>query len=180
MKTLLKPYRNSIKTYLNLDKTYLKPQHNSIKIPMKPKYSQVSAPAARASPGKAPGRQEGHQPTMRGASGSTGCRTVRFALASRARRLLRGSEASGKHDHLGFDVWMVWAAFWAKVGPRIPLNGSGSENGAERTYKCARKPIMKPFRGQFLVQAKNSGRQGLRGPETAIRALMRSPLLQPF
>ncbi len=39
-----------------------------------------------------------------------------------------------------------------EVGPRTPLNGPGSKNGAERK---PRKRIISSFRGQFLVQAKN-------------------------
>jgi hypothetical protein len=49
----------------------------------------------------------------------------------------------------------VLGRFFAAVGPKTPLNGSGSKNGAECTTKQPRKPIIRPFRGSFLIQAES-------------------------
>ena len=35
--------------------------------------------------------------------------------------------------------WPVFGRFPAKLGPRTPLNGPGSKNGAERTYNQPRR-----------------------------------------
>ncbi len=67
------------------------------------------------------------------------------------------------------DVWWIClvcgGAFWpflvvlgqlvAQVGPRTPLIGSGSKNGAERTQNQPRGPIRMRFRDHFLVRAHN-------------------------
>ncbi len=50
--------------------------------------------------------------------------------------------------------WWLFGRFPAKLGPKTPLNGSGSKNGAERTYNQPRRPIQIPFRDQCLFDHK--------------------------
>ncbi len=52
--------------------------------------------------------------------------------------------------HLRFS-YLVFGPVWAKVGPKTPLNESGSENGAERPQKWPQGPILAPFRGSFMI-----------------------------
>ena len=39
----------------------------------------------------------------------------------------------------------------AELGPETRCNGSGSNNGAERTQNEPRRPSIRPVRGEFLV-----------------------------
>ncbi len=55
-----------------------------------------------------------------------------------------------------FLYFVVFGRLLAKVGPRTPFDGSsGSKLDAERIYNWPSNLITKPFRGEFLAQAKN-------------------------
>ena len=54
-----------------------------------------------------------------------------------------------------FWFWSVLGRFSAKLGPKTPLNGSGSKNGVERTQNQPRRPIIVPFRDHFLSGHQN-------------------------
>ncbi len=55
---------------------------------------------------------------------------------------------------LKFKFWFWFLGhFLSKVGPRTPLFGSGSKNGAERTQHQPRGPILMSFRDSFVVRS---------------------------
>ncbi len=50
---------------------------------------------------------------------------------------------------------LVLGRFPAKLSPKTPLNGPGSNNDVERTQNQPRRPILMPFRNECLVDHQN-------------------------
>ena len=50
-----------------------------------------------------------------------------------------------------YDFDLVFGRLPAELGPEARSNGSGSENGAERTQNWPRRPLLRPFRDHVEV-----------------------------